>query len=162
VADDFVRRSGWVTFAGIVALAAGGYNALSGLAAVTDDDTLASRATEVLYGIDLTAWGWFWLLVGVAQLLTGVLILRRIPAGLWLGAGFAFLSAPDDHLRHLHLSAVGARGAHARPPGHLRVADPERRVRVTPASGRGISRSRIARGAARAPARWTDRRPTLP
>jgi hypothetical protein len=29
----------------------------------------------------------------VAQLLTGVLILRRIPAGLWLGAGFAFLSA---------------------------------------------------------------------
>jgi hypothetical protein len=46
VADDFVRRSGWVTFAGIVALAAGGYNALSGLAAVTDDDTLASRATR--------------------------------------------------------------------------------------------------------------------
>jgi hypothetical protein len=24
----------------------------------------------VLYGIDLTAWGWFWLRIGLAQMLT--------------------------------------------------------------------------------------------
>jgi hypothetical protein len=93
VSDTLARRSGWVTFAGIVALAAGGYNALSGIAAVADDETVASRATEVLYGIDLTVWGWFWLIVGVVQLITGVLILARNSWGLFFGVGIALLSA---------------------------------------------------------------------
>jgi hypothetical protein len=87
------RRSGWITFAGVAALIAGGYNALSGIAALADDDTVAAQASEVLYGIDLTAWGWFWLLLGLLQLLTGVLILGRNPAGFWLGVGIACASA---------------------------------------------------------------------
>jgi hypothetical protein len=87
------KRSGWVTFAGIAALIAGGYNALSGIAALSDDDTVAGQAQEVLYGIDLTAWGWFWLIVGIAQLVTGVLILNRNMWGLWLGVGGACASA---------------------------------------------------------------------
>jgi hypothetical protein len=61
--EDLARRSGWITFAGVAALIAGGYNALSGIAALSDDDTLAAQAQEVLYGIDLTGWGWFWLRV---------------------------------------------------------------------------------------------------
>jgi hypothetical protein len=93
MAEDLTRRSGWITFAGVIALVAGGYNALSGIAALVDDDTLADRATEVLYGIDLTAWGWFWLIVGVVQLVTGVLILGRNIWGLWLGVGIACVSA---------------------------------------------------------------------
>jgi hypothetical protein len=91
--DKVARRSGWLTFAGIAALIAGGYNALSGIAALSDDDTVASQAQEVLYGIDLTAWGWFWLIVGLAQLVTGVLILNRNMWGLWLGVGAACVSA---------------------------------------------------------------------
>jgi hypothetical protein len=87
------ERSGWVTFAGVAALIAGGYNALSGIAALADDDTLAAQAQEVLYGIDLTAWGWFWLIVGIVQLITGVLILQRNTWGFWLGVAFAGLSA---------------------------------------------------------------------
>ena len=71
MANNVQKRSGWVTFAGIAALIAGGYNSLSGIAALTDDDTVAAQAQEVLYGIDLTAWGWFWLIVGLAQLTTG-------------------------------------------------------------------------------------------
>ena len=86
------KRSGWITFAGGAALIAGGYNALSGIAALADDETLAAEAQDVLYGIDLTAWGWFWLLVGIAQLITGVLILQRNTWGLWLGVAFAGLS----------------------------------------------------------------------
>jgi hypothetical protein len=82
-----------VTFAGVAALIAGGYNALSGIAALADDDTLAAQAQEVLYGIDLTAWGWFWLIVGIVQLITGVLILQRNTWGFWLGVAFAGLSA---------------------------------------------------------------------
>ena len=79
------RRSGWVTFAGVVGLVVGGYNALSGIAALADDDTVAAQATDVLFGIDLTVWGWFWLLVGLVQILAGVLILQRNE---W-GAGLA-------------------------------------------------------------------------
>jgi hypothetical protein len=92
VAEDLTRRSGWITFAGVAALIAGGYNALSGIAALSDDDTLAAQASEVLYGIDLTAWGWFWLLVGLLQVATGVLILQRNPVGLWVGVAIACIS----------------------------------------------------------------------
>jgi hypothetical protein len=93
VANDVAKRSGWITFAGVMALLAGGYNALSGIAALSDDDTIASQAREVLYGIDLTAWGWFWLIIGVVQIITAILIFQRNTWGLWLGVTFAGLSA---------------------------------------------------------------------
>ena len=93
MATNLGRRSGWVTFAGVVALVVGAYNAISGIAALSDDDTIAAQANEVLYGIDLTAWGWFWLIVGALQLLTGVLILQRNEWGRALGVGMAGLSA---------------------------------------------------------------------
>ena len=85
--------TGRVTFAGIVALVAGGYNALGGLAALSDDDTLTAQTTEVLFGIDLTGWGWFWLLVGGSQVLAGVLVLQRNEWGRWLAMVIAALSA---------------------------------------------------------------------
>jgi hypothetical protein len=93
VADNVAKRSGWITFAGVIAVIASAYNTLSGIAALADDDTLAAEPNEVLYGIDLTAWGWFWLIVGVQQLLTAVLILQRSEWRLWLGVGFACVSA---------------------------------------------------------------------
>ena len=92
MADNVSKRDGWITFAGVIALTAGGYNLLSGLAAVADDDTLAAQAQEVLYGVDLTAWGWFWMIAGALQLGAGVLILMRSSWGVLLGVGIAFLS----------------------------------------------------------------------
>jgi len=93
MATHVAKRSGWITFAGVMAVIAGAYNTLSGIAAITNDDTIESRAKEVLYGIDMTAWGWFWLIVGIVQILTGVLIFQRNTWGLWLGVTFASLSA---------------------------------------------------------------------
>jgi hypothetical protein len=87
------KRSGWITFAGALALLAGAYNALSGIAAIADDETVSAVATQVLYGIDLTVWGWFWLLVGALQIFTGVMILRRSEWGLALGVSLAGISA---------------------------------------------------------------------
>ena len=87
------KRSGWVTFAGVIALAAGAYNALSGIAAIADDDTLKAQATKVLYGIDLSVWGWFWLLVGALQILGGILVLRRNEWGMALCVTMAGFSA---------------------------------------------------------------------
>jgi hypothetical protein len=93
MSEHATRRAGWITFAGVAALIAGGYNALSGIAALADDDTLEAQAREVLFGIDLTTWGWLWLIIGIVQLVTGVLILRRSSLGFWLGVTIAGLSA---------------------------------------------------------------------
>jgi hypothetical protein len=93
MASNVGRRSGWTTFAGVVGIVVGGYNALSGIGALANDDTIASQAQNVLYGIDLTGWGWLWLLVGLAQLLAGVLILQGNQWGRLLGVSMAGLSA---------------------------------------------------------------------
>jgi hypothetical protein len=93
MANTITQRSGWVTFAGVTGLVVGGYNALSGIAALSDDDTLAAQASEVLYGIDLTFLGWLWLAVGALQILAGVLVLRRNSWGMALGVSLAGLSA---------------------------------------------------------------------
>ena len=88
-----VHRSGWVTFAGVIALVVGGYNALSGIGAITNDDTIQAQATKVLFGIDVTVWGWFWLIVGAVQLFAGVLVLQRNEWGRWLAISMAGVSA---------------------------------------------------------------------
>jgi len=93
VSNTVAKRSGWATFAGVILLVVGGYNALSGIAAIANDDTVASQVNKVLYGIDLTFWGWMWLLAGALQLLAGVLVLQRKEWGLALGVSMAGLSA---------------------------------------------------------------------
>ena len=87
------RRSGWVTFAGIVALVVGVYHVLSGIGALSNDDAIQSQAADVLFGISVTAWGWFWLLLGAAQAVAGYLILQRNEWGRWLGMTMAAVSA---------------------------------------------------------------------
>jgi len=87
------RRSGWVTFAGIVALVVGLYHVLSGIGALSNDDTIQSQTADVLFGISVTAWGWFWVLLGAAQTVAGYLILQRNEWGRWLGMTMAGLSA---------------------------------------------------------------------
>jgi hypothetical protein len=128
VADNVAKRSGWITFAGVMAVLASGYNALSGIAALADDDTIASQAKEVLYGIDLTAWGWFWLLVALAQILTGVLIFQR---NTWGALARRRLCGPErdaDRHRDVRLPALGDRGADDRLPRPIRAVDPKCRV----------------------------------
>ena len=122
------KRSGWITFAGVMALLAGGYNALSGIAALADDDTIASQAKDVLYGVDLTAWGWLWLVVGIAQIITGVLILQRNSLGLLARRRVRGAERDADGGRDVRVPALGARGPDHRHAGALRAVDAERRV----------------------------------
>jgi hypothetical protein len=74
--------------AGIVAI----YNILSGIAAIAEDDR-TELIGEVLYGVDITAWGWFWLILGIVQLVTAWLIFDRNPLGQMLGLVWAFIGA---------------------------------------------------------------------
>ncbi|MGH9191504.1 MAG: DUF7144 family membrane protein [Acidimicrobiales bacterium] len=81
-----------MTFAAVVAGVVAVYNILSGIAAITEDDQ-TEAINEVLYGVDITAWGWFWLVIGALQLLTAVLIYQRNPTGQVLGIIWAFIAA---------------------------------------------------------------------
>ncbi len=70
----------------------GVWHTLSGIAAIAEDDQ-TEALQEVLYGVDITAWGWFWIIVGALQLLTSFLIFGRNPIGQVLGVFFAAISA---------------------------------------------------------------------
>jgi hypothetical protein len=85
-------RSGWVTFAAVILGIVGVWNVLSGIAAISKDDQ-TERLNEVMYGINITAWGWFWLILGALQILTSWLIYQRNSAGQMLGLLWAFISA---------------------------------------------------------------------
>jgi hypothetical protein len=92
VAKGEGMRSGWPTFAAVVLAMAGVYHVLSGIGAITDDDR-TEAVKEVLYNIDISAWGWFWVVLGVVQLVIAFLIFRRSPAGFIAGVTIAALSA---------------------------------------------------------------------
>ncbi len=69
------------------------YNVLSAAAAIAESDSGTARVQEVLYGIDIKTWGWFWLIVGVAQLITGILLFSRSPTGAIIAIIGALVSA---------------------------------------------------------------------
>ena len=87
------RHSGWVTFAAVMVVIAGLYNVLSGAAAIAESDSVTARVQEVLYSIDIKTWGWFWLIVGVAQLITAILLFSRSTMGAIIAITGALISA---------------------------------------------------------------------
>jgi hypothetical protein len=86
------ERTGRVTFAALLAGIVGIYHILSGIAAIAEDDR-TELVGEVLYGIDITAWGWFWLILGIVQLVTAYLIWTRSSMGQLFGLLWAFIGA---------------------------------------------------------------------
>ncbi|MFB4314058.1 hypothetical protein [Actinomadura sp. 21ATH] len=68
------RTSGWLTFAGTLALVIGAFNFIDGLVALFNDDYYLVGSNEILV-FDFTAWGWIWLIVGLVQLAVGAGIL---------------------------------------------------------------------------------------
>ena len=87
------RHSGWVTFAAVLVMIAGLYNVLSGAAAIAESDSVTAQVQEVLYSIDIKTWGWFWLIVGIAQLITAILLFSRSPTGAIIAIMGAMVSA---------------------------------------------------------------------
>jgi hypothetical protein len=62
------------------------------IAAITKDEQ-TEALHEVLFGVDITAWGWFWLVFGVLQFVTAWLIYVRSPVGQTLRLIWAFIIA---------------------------------------------------------------------
>ena len=82
------ERSGWMTFAGFVLVLAGAFNIIQGLAAIQKSNYLDDH---VLFST-LKGWGWFFLIWGCFQAVTGVGVFRRVRWAIVVGVGLAFVN----------------------------------------------------------------------
>ena len=73
-AGSGTRVSGWaiggVTFAAAMLMLIGSFQVLAGLAAIFNDEFFVI-APNYTYDLDITAWGWIHLLLGILLLVTG-------------------------------------------------------------------------------------------
>jgi hypothetical protein len=88
---DEPEVSGWavggIAFAGTMMVLIGVFQALAGLVAIFNDDFYVV-ARNYTFDLDVTAWGWIHLLVGLAVLATGFGLFGRRP---WAGVATIML-----------------------------------------------------------------------
>jgi uncharacterized membrane protein HdeD (DUF308 family) len=84
--------SGWVAFAGVMILFAGILNVIWGIAAIDGSSFFTDEGRYVII-TDLNAWGWFFLIVGILQLIAAFSIWNRHMYGRIIGVLTAGLSA---------------------------------------------------------------------
>jgi hypothetical protein len=87
--------TGWLSFAGIMLIVAGGTRIIDGLWALKRDNDLeeAPQLQELLlFDDNLAAWGWFYLIVGVVLIIAGFAVFGRAQWARWVGIIFATIS----------------------------------------------------------------------
>lgn len=69
---------GWAVFGGIVLIIVGVLNALFGLTAVIGPDSVyfANTETGAVWLFDVSTWGWWHLILGLALVVVGLFVLR--------------------------------------------------------------------------------------
>jgi hypothetical protein len=83
---------GFITFAGVLMIMAGGFQALSGLVALFEDEFYVATRNYLLQ-FDATSWGWIHLLIGLLVLFAGFAVLSGKIWGRTIGVILAVLSA---------------------------------------------------------------------
>jgi hypothetical protein len=84
--------TGWIVFSGIMLVIVGFLNIVDGLWAIDRADT---RVDELLYADKLGGWGWFYLILGIILVLTGIGVFARAQLARWIGvvaAGIAIVA----------------------------------------------------------------------
>jgi hypothetical protein len=84
--------SGWLSFAGIVAIIVGIFNVIDGLVALFRSDYYLVTDQDILV-FNFTAWGWILLILGVLQIAIGVGILAERAWAITFGIAMAVLIA---------------------------------------------------------------------
>jgi hypothetical protein len=85
------RRSGWVTFAGILLLLSGALNVIYGIAAIGNSSFFVNDQKYILS--NLNTWGWVTLVLGALQILAAFSIWQGGQFGRWFGIIAAGLSS---------------------------------------------------------------------
>ncbi len=98
---DRREPSGWViggvTFAAVMMMMAGTFQALAGIVAIFENEFYAATKNYV-FQFDATTWGWIHLLIGLAVGLAGFGVLRGNLAARIVGIALAALSAVANFL----------------------------------------------------------------
>lgn len=98
-----VDRHSWLDLAGILLFLVGFFNIIDGIAAISDAKVMSSH---VLFA-NLHAWGWFFLIVGVVQILAGWAVMKGANWAAIVGMVTAFVNAISQ-LSASHTFAVWA------------------------------------------------------
>jgi len=87
-----VEPTGWAAFAGVLLVILGFLDFFWGLAGILEDENLIVGGNGAII-VDLTAWGWVFLIVGVIQVLVGYGLLTAQEWARWAGIFIAALAA---------------------------------------------------------------------
>jgi hypothetical protein len=83
--------AGMTTFAGVMMIVAGAFNAIEGLVALFRNEVYVV-GTEYVFAFDLTAWGWTYLIIGSVVAAAGFAVLSGKVWGRAVGVGIAIVS----------------------------------------------------------------------
>ncbi|HEY0694357.1 MAG TPA: hypothetical protein VGD71_35660 [Kribbella sp.] len=86
------HTTGWLSFAGIVAIVVGVFNVIDGLVALFRNDYYLVTSQDILV-FNFTAWGWIWLLLGLVQIVVGAGIIAGHSWARMAGVAMAVLAA---------------------------------------------------------------------
>jgi len=89
------RGTGWIVFAGIVMILAGGNMAINGLWALHASSQVEKSFGDTLLfsSSNLDTWGWIYLIVGAVVLIAGITVFFRAGFGVWVGTIAAVVQA---------------------------------------------------------------------
>jgi hypothetical protein len=84
-----VDRHTWLDFAGVMLMLVGSFNIIDGVSALSDSKYLSDN----LLFSNLHAWGWFFTIAGVIQILAGWAVMKGAGWGAIVGIATAFINA---------------------------------------------------------------------
>jgi hypothetical protein len=89
------RGTGWIVFAGVVMILAGGNMAINGLWALhASSQVVRSFGDTLLFSSsNLDTWGWIYLIVGAVVVVAGIMVFARAAFGVWVGILAAVVQA---------------------------------------------------------------------
>ena len=90
---DASSWTGWITFAGILAITMGAYEAIMGLVAIFNDEYYLVGKNGLVVELDYTVWGWVHLLVGLVAVAAGLALMQGRSWGRMVVIVLAGLSA---------------------------------------------------------------------
>jgi hypothetical protein len=76
------RGTGWVTFAGVMLIIVGFLDVANGLWALDRSDSVKRN---LYYADKLGGWGWFYLILGIILVITGIGVFSRSQVARWIG-----------------------------------------------------------------------------
>ena len=89
---DASSWTGWITFAAIIAITMGAYEAIMGLVAIFNDEYYLVGKNGLVVELDYTVWGWVHLIVGLLAVAGGLALMQGRSWGRMVVIGLAALS----------------------------------------------------------------------